>query len=302
MAAKVDNKKPSDSMKSTWRIADRRTWSFYHYFYHFMDICPTILGQEVPKFSKDDKVTHLPNRQHTVWVLFYAAVPVAANHVYITYTGHNFSPAGAYGFYATALVLTAMNANKIFRRLGYQHGYFDGDVHERDGIPDASIAKTFWSINIGMFARTLIMVGLAYRSGQAPASINWAMLPLQIGVYPIVVDFFFYWYHRSMHDVGSLWKFHRNHHLTKHPNALLALYADSEQELCDVVLVPTLAFFTMRVMGLGMGFYEFWVCMPPVHHLHRDPGPHGLAAVAVAAVDAGVAARDVRHGAGAGGP
>ncbi|KAM3444223.1 hypothetical protein MY4824_000112 [Beauveria thailandica] len=56
----------------------------------------------------------------------------------------------------------------------------------------------------------------------------WAWLAVHIGVYTLALDFFFYWYHRAMHDVPALWKLHRRHHLAKHPNALLTGYADDE--------------------------------------------------------------------------
>ena len=89
---------------------------------------------------------------------------------------------------------------------------------------------------------------------------SWAWLPLEIGLYGIVLDFWFYWYHRLMHDVSFLWKFHRTHHLTKHPNPLLAAYADHEQEFFDMVCVPMMTYFTLKLVGLPMGFYEWWIC------------------------------------------
>lgn len=63
-----------------------------------------------------------------------------------------------------------------------------------------------------------------------------------------------------MHDVGGLWKYHRTHHLTKHPNSLLAAYADHEQEFFDMVGVPLMTYFTLKFIGLPMGFYEWWIC------------------------------------------
>lgn len=63
-----------------------------------------------------------------------------------------------------------------------------------------------------------------------------------------------------MHQSETLWKFHRTHHLVKHPTVLLSLFADAEQEFGDVFAIPFLAFVTMRLMGLPMGFYEWWVC------------------------------------------
>jgi sterol desaturase/sphingolipid hydroxylase (fatty acid hydroxylase superfamily) len=106
----------------------------------------------------------------------------------------------------------------------------------------------------------MFTVFLSYRTALPPSSINWLWLPLEIGLYGIVLDFWFYWYHRLMHDVGSLWKYHRTHHLTKHPNPLLTLYADSEQEFFDIAGIPIMAYFSLRLMGLPMGFYEWWFC------------------------------------------
>ncbi|KAJ4155448.1 hypothetical protein LMH87_000689 [Akanthomyces muscarius] len=63
-----------------------------------------------------------------------------------------------------------------------------------------------------------------------------------------------------MHTVERLWQYHRTHHLTKHPNPLLTLYADTEQELFDIAGIPLLAYFTMKFIGFPMGFYEWWVC------------------------------------------
>jgi sterol desaturase/sphingolipid hydroxylase (fatty acid hydroxylase superfamily) len=83
---------------------------------------------------------------------------------------------------------------------------------------------------------------------------------LEIGLYGIVLDFWFYWYHRLMHNIPSLWKYHRTHHLTKHPNPLLTIYADFEQEVFDIVGIPLMTFFTLKAMGLPMGFYEWWLC------------------------------------------
>jgi sterol desaturase/sphingolipid hydroxylase (fatty acid hydroxylase superfamily) len=63
-----------------------------------------------------------------------------------------------------------------------------------------------------------------------------------------------------MHDNDSLWKYHRTHHLTKHPNPLLTLYADEEQEFFDIAVIPLLAWVSLKLMGLPMNFYSWWIC------------------------------------------
>lgn len=63
-----------------------------------------------------------------------------------------------------------------------------------------------------------------------------------------------------MHDINDLWRFHRTHHLTKHPNMLLTAYADHEQEFFDMVGIPLMTYATLKLAGLPMGFYGWWVC------------------------------------------
>lgn len=122
-------------------------------------------------------------------------------------------------------------------------------------------------------------IALTYKRSLAPSSINLYWLPLEVGLYGIILDFWFYWYHRVMHDNDTLWKYHRTHHLTKHPNPLLTLYADSEQEIFDIAVIPLVSLFfpysstsnvlttcqqmtwgTMKLMGMPMGYYEWWIC------------------------------------------
>lgn len=83
-------------------------------------------------------------------------------------------------------------------------------------------------------------------------SLSW-WLPLELGLYSVVLDFFFYAYHRSCHELDGLWQYHRTHHLTKHPSPLLSSYADSEQEVIEIALVPLLTYATLKyVFGLPM--------------------------------------------------
>lgn len=63
-----------------------------------------------------------------------------------------------------------------------------------------------------------------------------------------------------MHDIDTLWKYHRTHHLTKHPNPLLTLFADTEQEIFNIAVIPLLAWGSMKLVGFPMGFYDWWIC------------------------------------------
>jgi len=172
------------------------------------------------------------------------------------------SPYLAFPFYTIAFHANAIREIHILRKLGHKWGFLDGDKHERDQVPDVSVRKVFNSLSLTAVVRPLITVFAAYRTSQTPVdSLSW-WLPVEIGIYGIVLDFYFYWYHRVMHEFDGLWKYHRTHHLTKHPNPLLSLYADSEQELFDIAIVPLLTYGTMKLFGFPMGFYDWWVC----HH------------------------------------
>ncbi|KAL1860010.1 hypothetical protein Plec18167_009495 [Paecilomyces lecythidis] len=252
---------PKDSIKSTWRQADRSTWSFPHKLIDLVNIHHVDLNKEVPVHEKTDKVPDLVQWPLHVWILIHSFIPLLLQQAWAHYTGQNLSSIAAFFLYHEAFHYDSIREVHILRRLGHIYGFFDGDKHERDGVPDASVGKVVESLISTIVFRPLILVLFSYKPELLPSSINWKWLPLEIALYSIVLDFWFYWYHRLMHDVGPLWKFHRKHHLTKHPNPLLTIFADTEQEIGDLVGIPLMTFFTLRLMGLPMGFYEWWICV-----------------------------------------
>lgn len=258
-AGTVPKANPKDSMKSTWRL-DRRRWTLPHYLLNFLNILPQDLNREVPVHSKSDKVPYLPDWQMQRWVMVHAAIPLLLHHAYITYTGKNIGPIAAFFLYSYAFKFIAIREIGMLRELGHKYGYFDGDKQERDGVPDIGVTKVMLSLMSTSTFRPLMTVFLSYRTSQAPDTISWLWLPLEVALYGVVLDFWFYWYHRLMHDVPFLWRYHRTHHLTKHPNPLLTLYADTEQELFDIAGIPLMTYFSLKLIGLPMGFYDWWIC------------------------------------------
>lgn len=249
-----------DSMKSTWRQSDRSQWTFHHWVYEWLSLHPSSLGQDIPVHNPQEMIPFLPNWQLQRWVLFHALIPIAIHQLYIFYTKNNLHPLAAFALYSVALKLIAIKELNLIRRLGHLYGFLDGDKHERDQVPDHSVSKVLLSLVSTSTLRPLVSVILSYRTSQTPTTINWLLLPLEIGLYGIILDFWFYWYHRLMHEVGSLWQYHRTHHLTKHPNPLLTLYADTEQEIFDIVGIPLITYATMKLIGFPLGFYEWWIC------------------------------------------
>ncbi|KAL1876640.1 hypothetical protein Plec18167_005047 [Paecilomyces lecythidis] len=251
---------PKDSMKSTWRQWDKSQWGLSHKILNRINAFHVDLDREVPVHPKTDKVPHLSDLSMHLWILFHVSVPLALHQLYVYYTGSNFGSVVAYFYYYYAARIFMTRLFGRIREMGHLYGFLDGDKHERDGVPDVGVTKTLTSVLMAGFLRPLMINYVTYNPDLAPASMSWKWLPLEIGLYGIVLDFWFYWYHRIMHDVNGLWKYHRTHHLTKHPNPLLTIYADTEQELGDIVGIPLVTYATLKLMGFPMGYYEWLIC------------------------------------------
>jgi sterol desaturase/sphingolipid hydroxylase (fatty acid hydroxylase superfamily) len=251
---------PMDNMKSTWRTWDRDQWGIPHKIFGHADVFHVELDRDVPIHSKQDKVPYVSDWSLNRWVLTNAGLPLAIHQLITYFTGYNFHPVVAFFFYYYASRVFTSRELQHLRELGHIYGFLDGDKHERDGVPDVGVSKALRGVVLAGLVRPIMTTWLTYHADQAPASLNWAWLPIEASLYGIILDFWFYWYHRLMHDVNGLWKFHRTHHLTKHPNPLLTIYADSEQEFFDIAGIPLMTWLTMKLMGMPMGFYEWHVC------------------------------------------
>jgi sterol desaturase/sphingolipid hydroxylase (fatty acid hydroxylase superfamily) len=249
---------PKDSMRSTWRH-DYSQWTApHHYLLHFFNIYSANIGQPIPVHQKSDPIPYLTQWSLNRWILSHAAWPMAAHWIYSTYTGYNFTPIVAFLYYMICFQLNSIHQLWVLRRMGHTHGYFDGDKHGRDEVPDVGVVKTVNSLLLTTSIRPILAVFLAYRATEKP-NLSW-WLPVEVGLYPIILDFWFYSYHRACHELDGLWQYHRTHHLTKHPSPLLSSYADSEQEFIELALVPVLTYGVLKLFGFPMTFYDWWVC------------------------------------------
>lgn len=254
------NTRHPDSMVSTWRHEDRSKWNIWHWMVELLGLNLVDLDSDVPVFSKTDKIPYVREWSLHLYILIHAAIPMILHHAYVSYTGHNLGLVGAFTLYALGFKAFGIHEINIMRRLGRIYGFLDGDKAPRDEIPDSGVGKVMRELMSTSNFRVLMTIALTYQPSEAPNTIRWLWLPLEIGLYSITVDFWFYWYHRMMHATGPLWKFHRRHHLTKHPNPLLSAYADHEQEFMDIAGIPLMAYTTLRLLGVPMGFYEWWIC------------------------------------------
>ncbi|KAF4459434.1 Alkylglycerol monooxygenase [Fusarium albosuccineum] len=257
---------PRDSVKSTWPLSDRSEWNLNQRIIHTLNAYPISPGKDVPVHPKSDKLPYFVEWQGHVWVLLHAFAPIAIHQALLLYTGQDsIHPILIFFLYFSTFSWTVVREVKAARTLGHTFGFLDGDTHERDGIPDVGVDKVVSSLWKTTGSRIVMVTCIGYNSSQSPVTVMadpywWAWLYFQIGLYGIILDFWFYVYHRAMHDIDALWKYHRTHHLTKHPNSLLAAYADHEQEFFDMVGVPFLTWATFHAFGIPLGFYEWWIC------------------------------------------
>ncbi|KAL1880463.1 hypothetical protein Plec18167_003867 [Paecilomyces lecythidis] len=251
---------PKDSMKMTWPKGPRDKWGIHHWAIELLNAYPLDLNKEVPVHSKQDKVPHMPGWSAHRWILVYASIPLILHQAYTYFTGRYLGPIAAFWLYFGLFNAVVIKQVYISRRLGHQYGFLDGDKHERDGIPDVGVGRVVQSLYKTTGGRIALAIWLTYKPDQLPLDMRWEWLFLEIGLYGIVLDFWFYWYHRAMHDIDWLWRYHRTHHLTKHPNVLLTAYADHEQEFFDMVGVPFMTYATLKLVGLPMTYYEWWIC------------------------------------------
>ncbi|KAF2238749.1 hypothetical protein EV356DRAFT_506123 [Viridothelium virens] len=250
----------NSSMKSTWRRTDRTSWTSYQKLVNSLGIYHVSLNKRIPIHQKDDPMPNLPDWRVHCWILIHALIPIAIQQIYCSLFNRNLHPIAAFFLYSMAFKCNGIREIQILRQLGHRYGFLDGDKHFRDEVPDDCVAKVLYSLFSTATFRCMIGVMLSYRRSQLPSSLSLPWLVVEIGAYSIVLDFWFYWYHRCMHEVDGLWKYHRTHHLTKHPNPLLTLYADYEQEIFDIAGVPLMTYGTLKLMGFPMGFYEWWIC------------------------------------------
>lgn len=113
-------------------------------------------------FAKTDRVLYVPDWVIHRWVLAYACVPIILHQIYASCTRHNLGYVLTYFLYAAWLNFTAMREVQMIRNAGYIYGYFDGDKHERDGIPDVRVREVAISLVLTSFLRALMAVMVSY--------------------------------------------------------------------------------------------------------------------------------------------
>lgn len=213
-----------------------------------------------------------PWHQH-FWVLKRATPPLLINLLFVAATGINVPRAVAGVLYTMYFIFYGSCIFTSLSRTVKQFGVFDG-AHPRDGIPDKDTRHVAIELAMVVVLRAVVAFTFIYPDDQT-ALINWKnvfCLPVSLFAHAVTLDFFFYWYHRLMHEVPWLWQFHRKHHTTKHPSAAHGAYADHEQEFFDILGIPFLTYTALYFTPLRLDFASWWMCIS--YTLFIEAGGH----------------------------
>ncbi|PLB40425.1 sterol desaturase family protein [Aspergillus candidus] len=250
------------TMKSTTHLRiPPRGDQIFHSMFEMLQIRPITPSKTVPIHQKPDKVRYIPQWQLHRWLVFYGCVIFAAHHLYAWWVGRNLTPLSAFLYYSAAHSLVSLHGLRILCRLGHTLGYLESWKRPRDDVPVNQVNRIMLSLISMYFVRPILPFYFTYHPYQLPLpSISWWRLFPAIGTYSLVLDFWFYWYHRAMHEVRFLRRYHRAHHASHHPSTLLLVSFDAEEGLFNIVVIPLLTWLSLRAVGWSLGFYEWWVC------------------------------------------
>ncbi len=172
--------------------------------------------------------------------------------------------------------------------------------------------NVFWALAAGiLFVFASLAAGaIAHHLGRDPGFIDLRfaegrglpMLLASVWVAAIVGDFFFYWYHRTLHEVHLLWQIHKMHHMDQELD-VLTVFRDNWLDTVGSALFTALpmallfkldtfdpwelgllggiaatALSTLLTLGhmnvrLQVGKASWFFCSPQIHRIHHSCVP-----------------------------
>lgn len=121
---------------------------------------------------------------------------------------------------------------------------------------DAAIPQLARAFLAFLIARITGEFFLKFDSSELPLSNFSYLTPVKMFTFLVVLDYFFYCYHRACHEIPGLWWIHSQHHATKTPSPVLSILAESYQEVLEIALIPLSA-----ALIVPMSFHELFLVM-----------------------------------------
>ena len=264
MSAVATNQNRPRPKADTWTKEKRLP--FPHFIIRWLDLLPPAVD-EVPQFKPTDKVPVYSELNQIPYLVPAALAPFIVRYVYWNFVEQSMpSHWTMWVFLFSYTLVFGANFVRGLNRLARRYGYLDGGIG-RDTIPYSQMGKVVVEVLAGLTLRPALAVILTYDPKAAPNLSLW--LPLQLCMFTLVEDFYYYWLHRACHVGEGAWRFHRLHHTTKHPTSLLLGYADQIQECFDVVIVPFMAWLTYP---LDFDTMTVWIIIHISIQIHGHSG------------------------------
>ncbi|KAI5481199.1 hypothetical protein MNV49_005634 [Pseudohyphozyma bogoriensis] len=177
--------------------------------------------------------------------------------------GWKWSPWLTFGIYMVSFMSFVSLSSFRFNSLGNKYGNFNEHVRGRDRIPDESVDIMGGGIVWYFLWRIGTLVYFNYKPDVAPLSdFNFATYIFRFSAWFLIMDYFFYIYHRATHEVDFLWRIHQYHHKSKSPTAAHAILAGHAQHFMEIVAIPGLTSYLVP-----MSFHEMWVLALYLGHI-----------------------------------
>ncbi|KAF8306161.1 hypothetical protein DL93DRAFT_2144038 [Clavulina sp. PMI_390] len=239
---------PTRFMTATWvddpemtRKGGKCYWAYLHDRVRYK-------GPQVPR---QDKLAIQSYWSQHAFVFPRVAAPMVLQYISMRFLNYSWPWPLAFVLYSFSFLGFSDDMANEFNRLSEEHGFLDGEKL-RDNIPDGRLASTSISTILIVTVRPLLGCFLAYKRQELPHVDLWT--PVHMFIYTCLIDFWYYVYHRAMHEVDFLWRFHKTHHMTKHPCTTLAILADPVQSFCDMIVIPLISFKCHP-----MSFHVWWM-------------------------------------------
>ncbi|KAK4052010.1 hypothetical protein OIO90_004540 [Microbotryomycetes sp. JL221] len=231
--------------KSTWWMKQRSEMTWQEKLMSRHGIMHDAYYEKPPAGAERGPVPkHNVLREHLYILSRASFAPVVQQLYYWAFPGQT---------WATPFAWTVYWLSFTFFAIGCIYGVLDPSIG-RDRVADKDIGQLTRGFFHFLIGRTLGEFILRWNKHELPAqNFNWDF-PLRAVAFLIVMDYFFYVYHRSCHEIDFLWKIHSRHHQTKHPNPVLSILAGDIQEVIEISLVPLCA-----AMIVPMTFHETYL-------------------------------------------
>ncbi|KAF9518239.1 hypothetical protein BS47DRAFT_1338512 [Hydnum rufescens UP504] len=254
-------------MRSTWHkdptnISSLSGWVAYQHMFK---------GETRPR---EGRPTAYPAWKQHAFILPRAIAPMVVQHISIKYFRLSWPMWMAAIVYIIAFIAFVAMLAFHMNTLALKYGFLDGQV-PRDGVPDARLKLTMLGIFFVATVRPLFCCFIAYDRFEMPYTTPW--LPVHMFLYTVIFDFWFYIYHRAMHEIDFLWRFHKTVRVPNDPACLMTIYdflnailicssLDHEEEVICILIIPLLAYLIYPV-----DFPTLWMSSVYITYSEQQP-------------------------------